>query len=50
MKTLVEMLRSRLQTLTAGPESFVNIKTSLLEIDTERMTDSDSFDYSEKKR
>ncbi len=40
---LTESYNSRLQILTAGPESYMNIKKSLSEIDLQRRVDSDSF-------
>jgi hypothetical protein len=39
----MQSYNSRLQTLTAGPESYMNIKKSLSEIDLQRRVDSDSF-------
>ena len=38
---LTQSYNSRLQTLTAGPESYMNIKKSLSEIDLQRTVDSD---------
>ncbi len=35
----MQSYHSRLQTLTAGPESYMNIKKSLSEIDLERLVD-----------
>jgi hypothetical protein len=40
---LTEAYNSRLQLLTAGPESYMNIKKSLAEIDLQRRVESDSF-------
>jgi predicted transcriptional regulator len=40
---LTQSYNSRLQILTAGPESYMNIKKSLSEIDLQRRVDSDSF-------
>jgi predicted transcriptional regulator len=40
---LMQSYNSRLQTLTACPESYMNIKKSLSEIDLQRRVDSDSF-------
>jgi hypothetical protein len=37
---LMQMYDSRLQRLTAGPESFLNVKRSLSQIDLQRMVDS----------
>lgn len=37
---LMQMYDSRLQRLTAGPESFLNVKKSVSEIDLQRMVDS----------
>lgn len=37
---LMQMYDSRLQRLTAGPESFLNVKRSISEIDLQRMVDS----------
>jgi hypothetical protein len=36
----MQSYNSRLQTLTAGPESYMNIKKSLSEIDLQNMVDS----------
>jgi len=38
---LMQSYNSRLQTLTAGPESYMNIKKSLSEIDLQRFVDSE---------
>jgi hypothetical protein len=38
---LMQSYNSRLQTLTSGPESFMNIKKSLSEIDLQRLVDSE---------
>ena len=40
---LMESYNNRLQTLTGGPESYMNIKKSLSEIDLQRTVDSDPF-------
>src|SRR5438046_1361182 len=37
---LMQSYNSRLQTLTSGPESFMNIKKSLSEIDLQRLVES----------
>jgi hypothetical protein len=36
----MQSYNSRLQTLTAGPESYMNIKKSLSEIDLQRLIES----------
>ena len=36
----MQSYNSRLQTLTSGPESYMNIKKSLAEIDLQRLVDS----------
>ena len=41
LSALMQSYNSRLQTLVAGPESFMNIKKSLSEIDLQRRVDSD---------
>ena len=43
LSSLMQSYNSRLQTLTAGPESFMNIKKSLSELDLQRKVDSDQF-------
>lgn len=40
---LMQSYNSRLQTLTSGPESYMNIKKSLSEIDLQRLVDSEPF-------
>ncbi len=40
---LTQVYNSRLQILTAGPESYMNMRKSLSEIDLQRRVDSDSF-------
>ena len=40
LSCLMQSYNSRLQTLTAGPESYMNIKKSLSEIDLQRLIDS----------
>jgi predicted transcriptional regulator len=40
LSCLMQSYNSRLQTLTAGPESFMNIKKSLSEIDLQRLIES----------
>jgi transcriptional regulator len=40
LSLLMQSYNSRLQTLTAGPESYMNIKKSLSEIDLQRMVNS----------
>jgi len=40
---LMQSYNSRLQTLTAGPGSYMNIKKSLSEIDLQRLVDSEPF-------
>jgi predicted transcriptional regulator len=40
---LMQSYNSRLQTLTAAPESYMNIKKSLSEIDLQRLVDSEPF-------
>jgi len=40
---LMQSYNSRLQTLTAGPESYMNIKRCLSEIDLQRLVDSEPF-------
>jgi hypothetical protein len=39
----MQSYNTRLQTLTVGPESFMNIKKSLAEVDLQRRVDSDPF-------
>jgi hypothetical protein len=41
LSQLMQSYNSRLQTLTAGPESYMNIKKSLSEIDFQRLVDSE---------
>jgi len=41
LSQLMQSYNSRLQTLTAGPESYMNIKKSLSEIDLQRLVDSE---------
>ncbi|MFZ0328689.1 MAG: hypothetical protein WBQ25_06150 [Nitrososphaeraceae archaeon] len=41
LSSLMQSYNSRLQTLTAGPESFMNIKKSLSEIDLQRLVYSE---------
>jgi ECF sigma factor len=41
LSQLMQSYNSRLQTLTAGPESYVNIRKSLSEIDLQRLVDSE---------
>jgi len=43
LSILMQSYNSRLQTLTAGPESYMNMRKSLSEIDLQRRVDSDSF-------
>lgn len=40
LSCLMQSYNSRLQTLTSGPESFMNIKKSLSEIDLQRLVES----------
>jgi predicted transcriptional regulator len=40
LSCLMQSYNSRLQTLTSGPESYMNIKKSLSEIDLQRLVDS----------
>lgn len=40
LSQLMQSYNRRLQTLTAGPESYVNIRKSLSEIDLQRLVDS----------
>jgi len=40
---LMQSYNSRLQTLTSGPESYMNIKKSLSEIDMQRLVESEPF-------
>ena len=40
LSCLMQCYNSRLQTLTSGPESYMNIKKSLSEIDLQRLVDS----------
>ena len=40
LSCLMQSYNSRLQTLTAGPESYMNIKKSLSEIDLQRLVES----------
>jgi hypothetical protein len=40
---LMQSYNSRLQTLTSGPESYMNIKKSLSEINLQRLVDSEPF-------
>jgi len=40
LSQLMQSYNSRLQTLTAGPESYMNIRKSLSEIDLQRLVDS----------
>lgn len=41
LSQLMQSYNSRLQTLTSGPESYMNIKKSLSELDLQRMIDSE---------
>jgi transcriptional regulator with XRE-family HTH domain len=41
LSILMQSYNSRLQTLTAGPESYMNIKKNLSEIDLQRLVDSE---------
>jgi predicted transcriptional regulator len=41
LSILMQSYNSRLQTLTAGPESYMNIKKSLSEIDLQRLVESE---------
>jgi hypothetical protein len=41
LSILMQSYNSRLQTLTAGPESYMNIKKSLSEVDLQRLVDSE---------
>lgn len=41
LSQLMQSYNSRLQTLTAGPESYMNIRKSLSEIDLQRLVDSE---------
>ena len=41
LSCLMQSYNSRLQTLTSGPESYMNIKKSLSEIDLQRLVDSE---------
>jgi len=41
LSQLMQLYNSRLQTLTTGPESYMNIKKSLSEIDLQRLIDSE---------
>jgi len=43
LSTLMQSYNSRLQTLTAAPESYMNIKKSLSEIEMQRLVDSEPF-------
>jgi predicted transcriptional regulator len=43
LSILMQSYNSRLQTLTAGPESYMNIRKSLSEIDLQRLVDSEPF-------
>jgi hypothetical protein len=43
LSQLMQSYNSRLQTLTSGPESYMNIKKSLSEIDLQRLVDSEPF-------
>ena len=40
LSCLTQSYNSRLQTFTSGPESYMNIKKSLSEIDLQRLVDS----------
>jgi hypothetical protein len=40
LSCLMQSYNTRLQTLTSGPESFMNIKKSLSEIDLQRLIES----------
>jgi hypothetical protein len=40
LSQIMQAYNSRLQTLTSGPELYMNIKKSLSEIDFERLVDS----------
>ena len=40
LSCLMQSYNSRLQTLTSGPESYMNIKKSLSEIDLQRLVES----------
>ena len=40
LSCLMQSYNTRLQTLTSGPESFMNIKKSLSELDLQRLVDS----------
>ncbi|MBV9179538.1 MAG: hypothetical protein JO297_21120 [Nitrososphaeraceae archaeon] len=41
LSQLMQSYNSRLQTLTAGPESYINIRKSLSEIDLQRLVESE---------
>jgi DNA topoisomerase VI subunit B len=43
LSILMQSYNSRLQTLTAAPESYMNIKKSLSDIDLQRLVDSEPF-------
>ena len=43
LSQLMQSYNCRLQTLTAAPESYMNIKKSLSEIDLQRLVDSEPF-------
>jgi len=43
LSILMQSYNSRLQTLTAGPESYMNIKKNLSEIDLQRLVESEPF-------
>jgi len=43
LSQLMQSYNSRLQTPTAGPESYMNIKKSLSELDLQRAVDSNPF-------
>ena len=43
LSILMQSYNSRLQTLTAAPESYMNIRKSLSEIDLQRLVDSEPF-------
>ena len=43
LSQLMQLYNSRLQTLTNGPESYMNIKKSLSEIELKRLVDSEPF-------
>jgi hypothetical protein len=40
LSCLMQSYNNRLQTLTSGPESYMNIKKSLSEIDMQRLVES----------